>query len=207
MHQAVSNDTDAAVEARLRTWLQAAAGGDRAGFEQLYRHCHPRLNRFVLRCCNRADLAEEVVNDALWIVWRSAASFRGESRVSTWIHGIAYRCMLKALRDGVTAEEINASAVQAAELERAEPQVNEAAERELRDWIGRGMAALPLDQRTTLELAYFLGESCEDIARIMNCPTGTVKARMFHARVRLRNVLPELGGQTRVASGTEGPQR
>ena len=94
MFPSVPNEADAVTESRLRTWLQAAAAGDRSGFEQLYRHCQPRLSRFVLRCCGRPDLADEVVNDALWIVWRSAGNFRGESRVSTWIHGIAYRCML-----------------------------------------------------------------------------------------------------------------
>lgn len=207
MFQPVPNEADTAAESRLRAWLQAAAAGDRSAFEQLYRHCQPRLSRFVLRSCGRPDLAEEVVNDTLWIVWRTAGNFRGESRVSTWIHGIAYRCMLKALRDGVTAQEINASAVNEAELSMAEPSVNEAVDRELRDWVMRGLAALPVEQRVTLELAYYLGETCEDIARIMNCATGTVKARMFHARVRLRNVLPELGGEISPASGTEGPIR
>ena len=39
-----------------------------------------------------------------------------------------------------------------------------------------------------------MGESCEDIAAIMGCAVGTVKARMFHARVRLRTLLPALAG-------------
>ena len=63
-----------------------------------------------------------------------------------------------------------------------------------RDWLSQGLNSLPEEQRVTLELAYFMGESCEDIAAIMGCAVGTVKARMFHARVRLRNVLPALGG-------------
>lgn len=199
-----AQDTDAALEPRLRSWLQAAASGDRSSFEHLYRHCRPRLSRFVLRCCSRPDLADEVVNEALWVVWRTAGNFRGESRVTTWMHGIAYRCMLKALRDGTAAEEINASAVHEQELTRAEPSVNDSEDRELRNWVARGLSTLPMEQRVTMELAYYMGESCEDIARIMNCATGTVKARMFHARVRLRNVLPELGGDSRPMSGTEG---
>lgn len=200
----VSTEADTALDSRLRAWLKASAGGDRASFEHLYRHCQPRLRRFVLRCCAREDMADEIVNEALWMAWRGAASFRGDSRVSTWIHGIAYRCMLKALRDGVSNEEINASALAETELAQAEPSVHEGPEREMRDWVSRGLATLPTEQRITLELAYYLGESCEDIARIMNCATGTVKARMFHARVRLRNVLPALGGQTQPANGTEG---
>jgi len=53
---------------------------------------------------------------------------------------------------------------------------------------------LPFEQRATMELAYFLGHSCEEIAAIMGCPVNTVKARMFQARIKLRNLLPTLGG-------------
>jgi RNA polymerase sigma-70 factor (ECF subfamily) len=45
-----------------------------------------------------------------------------------------------------------------------------------------------------MEMAYFLGHSCEEIAAIMSCPINTVKARMFQARIKLRNLLPTLGG-------------
>jgi len=45
-----------------------------------------------------------------------------------------------------------------------------------------------------MEMAYFLGHSCEEIAAIMSCPVNTVKARMFQARIKLRNLLPTLGG-------------
>jgi RNA polymerase sigma-70 factor (ECF subfamily) len=46
----------------------------------------------------------------------------------------------------------------------------------------------------TLELAYHMGHSMEEIAAITDCPVGTVKARMFHAREKLRQYLPALGG-------------
>ena len=39
-----------------------------------------------------------------------------------------------------------------------------------------------------------MGHSCEEIAAIMDCPVNTVKTRMFQARVKLRNLLPRLGG-------------
>jgi RNA polymerase sigma-70 factor, ECF subfamily len=45
-----------------------------------------------------------------------------------------------------------------------------------------------------LELAYHVGHSLEEIAAITECPVGTVKARMFHAREKLRQYLPRLGG-------------
>lgn len=190
------------LESMSRGWLEAAAAGDRSGFERLYRHFQPQLLRFVLRGCGRPHLAEEVVNEALWVVWRSAGNFRGDSRVSTWVHGIAYRCMLRALRDRVTSEEINASALSAAELAATEPSVEEDPDRELRDWVGCGLASLPIMQRLTVELAYYQGETCEDIARIMECSTGTVKARLMHARLKLRKVLPVLGGEQEVGQSS-----
>ncbi len=183
---------DEDMEGLLGAWLQAAGAGDRAAFEQLYRHFQPRLTRFIQRCCSRQHVVDEAVNDALWVVWKGAGDFRGDSRVTTWVHGIAYRCMLKALRDREVAQEINASAVPDEELAQAEPFFDEGPDRELRDWVHQGLAALSIEQRTTVELAYCQGESCEEIARIMACPSGTVKARLVRAREKLKDVLPAL---------------
>lgn len=180
--------------ARDLAWLRAAARGDRAAFENLYRHHHGRLTRFLLRFTARRDLIDDVVNDAMWIVWRKAADFRGDSKVSTWIIGVAYRCMLKALRDRLNGDEVNESSLDGVSLEHLGGADDGSSGHEVRDWLAHGLRTLPDDQRVTLELAYFMGETCEDIAAIMGCAVGTVKARMFHARVRLRNVLPALAG-------------
>ncbi|TXD74590.1 RNA polymerase subunit sigma-70, partial [Mitsuaria sp. TWR114] len=109
--------------------------------------------------------------------------------------------MLKALRDREVGQEINASAVPEAELAEAEPFFDDGPDRELRDWVRHGLAALSLEQRTTVELAYCQGESCEEIARIMACPSGTVKARLVRAREKLKDVLPALA---EAAVGTRG---
>jgi RNA polymerase sigma-70 factor (ECF subfamily) len=175
-------------------WLRATAQGDRAAFQRLYTRHQPRLLRFLWRHVSRPELAEEIVNDALWVVWRQAGSFRGESKVRTWITGITYRCMLRALRDGPSSDEINESGLMDFALDGLPGNAADEERRENRDWLAQGMKTLPTDQRVTLELAYLLGESCEEIAAVMGCAVGTVKARMFHARVRLRNVLPGLGG-------------
>jgi RNA polymerase sigma-70 factor (ECF subfamily) len=45
-----------------------------------------------------------------------------------------------------------------------------------------------------LELFYRLGHSCEEIAQMVNCPTNTVKSRMFHARRNMQRLLPRLAG-------------
>lgn len=175
-------------------WLRATARGERRAFECLFRRHQPRLLRFLWRSVHRIELAEEIANETLWVVWRQADSFRGDSRVRTWITGIAYRCMLRAMRDGPPASELTESVLPDFSLDALPGSDCDEERRVLRDWLMQGMKALPDDQRHTLELAYLLEESCEDIATIMGCPVGTVKARLFHARVRLRNILPALAG-------------
>jgi RNA polymerase sigma-70 factor (ECF subfamily) len=184
----------AADEALERLALSRVAAGDRGAFEDLYRRLHPRLVRFLRRFCGRPDLIDEVINDTLWVVWRQAASFRGEAKVSTWIIGIAYHSMLKALRGVPVAELVEQ---QAGEIEPADL----SDDAELRNWVACGLRSLPEDQRETLELAYFLGCSVDEIAAIMGCATGTVKARMFRARLRLRTVMPLLGGRQNAKKG------
>lgn len=167
--------------------LRQVAAGDRAALSALYAHYHRRLCRFLSRLTRRNDLIEEVINDCFWVVWQKAGSFRGDSRASTWIMGIAYRCALRALRQDGGMEAMD-DAIAEGQGGSVDPSVAY----EMRDWLDKGMRYLSTDQRLVLELAYGGGHSLEEIAAIMQCPVSTVKARMFHARVKLRNLLPLL---------------
>jgi RNA polymerase sigma-70 factor, ECF subfamily len=179
-------------DARDRELLQQIVAGDRRALERLYFNYHGRLAQFLTRLTSRRDAIEEAINDTFWIVWQKAAQFRGDSRASTWIMGIAWRCGLKALRRaGPLPPEHGESMLDAV------PSFDTTlASEELREWLQSGLRTLPFEQRATMELAYFLGHSCEEIASIMGCPVNTVKARMFQARIKLRNLLPTLGGAT-----------
>lgn len=173
--------------------LHAAARGDRAAFEKLYLRYYARLSRFLTRHTRHRHLVDEIVNETMWVVWRTAGEFRGDSKVATWVIGIAYRCLLKALRE-YPATSSRQSEMDATALDTLPDDVNAPEQRELCDWVRRGLDLLPREQRVTMELVYYLGQSYEEIAAIMDCAVGTVKARMFHARLRLRNTLPALGG-------------
>ncbi len=183
---AAETDTDAAD----RLLLERMAKGDRNALGALYHGYHGRLCRFLSRLTRRADVIEEVINETFWVVWQKAGDFRGESRVSTWIMGIAYRCGLKGLRQRGTSPPAGPAPEEA--IEQA---IYPDEDRELRDWLAKGMERLSADQRVVVELVYGVGHSLEEVAIIMQCPLGTVKARLFHARVKLRNVLPDLAGE------------
>ena len=80
------------------TLVRRVARGDVAAFEAVYRRYRLRVAGFAGRLTRHPDIIEEVVNDTMVVVWQKAGRFRGRSRLSTWILGIAYRTTLKRLR-------------------------------------------------------------------------------------------------------------
>jgi RNA polymerase sigma-70 factor, ECF subfamily len=172
-----------------RDLLDKIAAGDREALRELYLFYHRRLANFLLRFTRHRDLVEEVINDTLYVVWCHASEFRGDSRLSTWIMGIAYRCALK------TQRRRGHQLLHAVPLEDEYlPAPDELDAAETGEWVALAMQQLPTNQRLTVELAYGQGYSCEEIAEIMDCPVSTVKTRMFHARGKLRALLPRLAG-------------
>ena len=158
--------------------LRRIAEGDEWALERLYTDYHPRLARFILRVTRDVDLAREIINDVFMVIWRSAGRFRGDSSVSTWILGIAYR---KALKSSGRYRPAPAplGGADSAEVEQHSRRLD----------IDSSLARLSREQRATVELAYYFGYSYREIAEIMRCPENTVKTRMFHARRALRSLL------------------
>lgn len=171
-------------------------------FESLYRLYHPRLTRFLQGMTRRPPLVEEILDDTMLVVWRKAHTYDPSAKVSTWIFGIAYRQALKALRqaDDVGFRSFGGFATGRAPDDRAEdieslPEASqlgpddELQHRELRARLDQALTALSAEQRAVIELTYYLGYACREIAQIMDCPVDTVKTRMFYARRRLRTLL------------------
>ena len=175
-----------------RALLAGVARRERTDFEALYKLYHRPLERFLFRMSVSPDLAGEVINDTFYVVWSNASRFRGESRVSTWIMGIAYRRALKALQRSRNIAQFEEDESFGTPDVEDRTNVN----RELEDWIVQGLNELPAEQRVAVELVYYFGHSLEEIGEIMGCRASTIKARMFHARARLRSVLSRLAGET-----------
>jgi RNA polymerase sigma-70 factor, ECF subfamily len=167
--------------------LTRAARGDRAAFEELYRTYHPRVFGYLYRTLGNAENAEEVAIDVMVEVWKQAKTFRGDSKVSTWVFGIARFKALTGLRrkrtDTVDVEE-------AGPLTDPGDRPDAVLEREgVKGRIRRALARLSEDHREVMELTFFQGFSYPEIAALIDCPVNTVKTRMFHARKQLRELL------------------
>ena len=181
-----SNETDVSLIARV-------AKGERPAFKLLYDRYYDRLLRFICRITGEVEDAQEGVNDVMLVVWQTSSRFRGDSKASTWILGIAYRKALQIAEkkrrwlNRFKASEVSdwneLSALGAEHTDQSETQ----------DWLQQGLQQLSPAQRAVVELTYFYGCSYEEIATILDCPVNTVKTRMFHAREKLRRALPPLG--------------
>jgi RNA polymerase sigma factor (sigma-70 family) len=178
-------DRASAQEAAL---LARIAHGDRLAFEALYRGYFPRLTRFLDRVLlHRPQAVEEVLNDAMLVVWNKAGSFNGQSKVSTWIFSIAYRKALKAIHRFDDPVDVDSD-----ESESAEPgPENQLMQKQFSAILWQCIGRMSAEHRAVIELTYYHGYAYREIAQIMDCPIDTVKTRMFHARRRLRSMLSE----------------
>jgi RNA polymerase sigma-70 factor (ECF subfamily) len=167
-----------------RALLELIAAEDRDALTDLYGRYHARLFKFVFRMTRSYTAADELVNDIMLAVWRSAGSFRGDSKPSTWVFGIAYRQALKRL----SRKQLSiAPFLDVDQLPDGQPRTVEQ-----EDWVRHGLDTLPAAQRLAMELVFFVGLSYDEVAAVMECPVNTVKTRMFHARRKLKEQLTSL---------------
>jgi RNA polymerase sigma-70 factor (ECF subfamily) len=158
-----------------------------AAFEKLYRIYQPRLTRFLSNLVQRPQLVDEVLDDTMMVVWETAQSFRGTSRLSTWIFSIAYRKAIKARTRWPDPIEDQPDLGQPS----PDPNPHQLLQhRRLHDALAAAMQSLSADHRAVVDLTYFHGLGYREIAEVMDCPVDTVKTRMFHARRRLRQAMP-----------------
>ena len=170
-----------------RELISRISGRDVAAFEKLYRIYQPRLTRFLSNLVQRPQLVEEVLDDTMMVVWETAQSFRGTSRLSTWIFSIAYRKAIKARTRWPDPIEDQPDLGQAS----PDPNPHQLLQHgRLHDALAAAMQSLSADHRTVVDLTYFHGLGYREIAEVMDCPVDTVKTRMFHARRRLRQAMP-----------------
>ena len=171
--------------------LDRVAGKDGAAFETLYRGYYPRLRRFLERVTRRPQLVEEILDDTMLVVWRKASCYNLRSKVSTWIFGIALRRAWKALKRVDDPLEFDADRQPKSGCRARKARCSRT---RFAGGLAQAMRALSPQHRAVIELTYFEGCSCAEIAAIMRCPVNTVKTRMFHARRRLRRLLSDRAG-------------
>ena len=173
--------------AKENKWIGRIAQGDLEAFEELYASYKRRIFAYLFRTLSSREKAEEALNEVMLSVWKGAPRFRGDSRLSTWVFGIARHKALNHLgRQELPIEESDQDLEAADEKEGME-------ERLIRkDLVKQALGHLSPQHREVVELTFFAELSYQEIAGVVGCPVNTVKTRMFHAKRHLRGILQEL---------------
>ena len=166
-------------DAQDRALLAAHVAGDPDAFGTLVARHRDRLWAVALRTLGDREEAADAVQDALLSAYRAAGSYRGEARVTTWLH----RVVVNACLDRVRRRAVRPT-VPLLELDRADPR-DAVGDRETSLEVEAALAALPHDQRVALVLVDVHGLPVQEAAEVLGVPTGTVKSRCSRGRARL----------------------
>jgi RNA polymerase sigma-70 factor (ECF subfamily) len=140
----------------------------------------------ALRTLGDPEEAADAVQDASLSAFRSAATFRGEAKVTTWLHRIVVNaCLDRARRQAVRPT------VPLPEQPPPDPR-DRLAERETGIAVQQALAQLPPEQRSAIVLVDLMGMAVEEAAAVLQVPPGTVKSRCSRGRARLAVTLGHL---------------
>ena len=177
--------------------IQAIVTGDRKSFETLYRSFQrPMLAYAIGLLAGDRELAEDAVDEAFLNIWDNAAGYSGSGSAEGWIRRIVRNKAIDLLRRQKSGRTDQWSPTHDQIAEKSPSPEEMTAHSNDALWLQAKLATLPVDQREAVFLCYFEDLSVAAIATIANCPEGTVKTRLFHARKALRGQMVDLMPQT-----------
>ena len=182
------DDPALAADREDRALLAAHVAGDPDAFGTLVTRAQGRLWAVALRTLGDREEAADALQDALLSAYRAAGSYRGDARVSTWLH----RIVVNACLDRVRRRSARATVpLEERDHERADPS-DALGDRETALLLEAALAALPDDQRVAILLVDVQGLPVAEAAHVLGVPTGTVKSRCSRGRARLAVALGHL---------------
>lgn len=167
--------------------IERIGRGDRQALSELYARYQRVLFAYLLQLTPDYGLAEELLQDTLVAVWKSAHSFEGRSSVLTWLIGIARRQAHNTLRQRrIPLTDLSeVECLPATDLEPEQVALAGVARAELTAAFRR----LAPVHREVLLLTFVQELSYQETATILEVPVGTVKSRLSNARRALRVLL------------------
>lgn len=182
--------------------VERAQRGEKRAFELLVIKYQRKLERLIARFVRDAAEVEDVTQEAFIKAYRALPSFRGDSAFYTWLYRIGINTAKNYLvaqgRRAPTSTPFDAEEAEgfedAAGLQDINTPENELMSKQIARTVNDAIDALPEELRTALTLRELDGLAYEEIAKVMDCPIGTVRSRIFRAREAVAERLrPQLG--------------
>lgn len=180
--------------------LARHVAGDPAAFGELVHRHRDRLWAVAIRTLGNPQDAEDAVQEALVSAFRAAASFRGDSAVTTWLHRVVVNACLDRLRRSAARPALPLDEARA-------PLVDPGPAQDTALDVEAALAALPAEQRMAVVLVHVQGYPVAEAASLMGVPAGTVKSRCARGRARLAVLLGHLAAGNPAAAAAVEPPR
>jgi RNA polymerase sigma-70 factor, ECF subfamily len=199
--------------------LQAHRDGNPDAFGVLVTRHRDRLWAVALRTTGNPEDAADALQDALISAYRGADSFRGDALVTTWLHRVVVNaCLDRLRRNKVRAgqplpDDIEQYAARGAVLGAGAEVGPEATalRTDQRKALLAALDRLSADQKAAIVLVDMEGYPVDEVARMLDCPVGTVKSRCARGRHRLAQLLADMSvtgtGRGRAPSDQRTPAR
>jgi RNA polymerase sigma-70 factor, ECF subfamily len=182
--------------------VERAQRGEKRAFELLVVKYQRKLERLLSRIVRDPSEIEDVAQEAFIKAYRALPNFRGDSAFYTWLYRIGINTAKNYLvakgRRAPTSTEFDSEEAESFEeatgLRDVNTPENLLMSKQVAQTVNDAIDALPEELRTAITLREIDGLSYEEIAKIMECPIGTVRSRIFRAREAVAEKLrPQLG--------------
>ncbi|MEG3592448.1 MAG: sigma-70 family RNA polymerase sigma factor [Pseudomonadota bacterium] len=180
-------------------FVKQAREGNKQAYDYLVRKYQFRIIKLVRQYVSTQETAEDIAQEAFVKAYYGLQNFREESKFYTWLYKIAINTAKnhlgkekkRAREYSVLIEEVENSNV-VAYVRHSDTPDHEMQATELEAAINDALAKMPEELRVAITLRELEGFDYERIAKIMNCPVGTVRSRIFRARESLDEVLKKI---------------
>jgi len=156
--------------------------GDEHAFEQLYESYKGPIANLLYRLCFDRERVDDLMQEIFVRVWRGCQTFRGASKVSTFIFRIAYNHWISESR------KPRGRTIDVRGIEGKDPSDVALGDERTRQ-VQEAIKQLPENDRVILVMSEYNGMTYEEIGEILGLPIGTIKSRMFYALQHLRDRL------------------
>jgi len=168
--------------------VERAQSGNRHALDQLLKRAYPYVFGYLMKVCQDEGLARDLTQDVMVKAIVKINSFRGESKFSTWLVAMAANLYKDHVRREKSLVPLDLEAV-LAEGSTDSRVIKE----ELRQDLENALKCLPQEQRQAFVLKHMMGYSYEAIAKVLDCPVGTVRSRLHNGIKVLRSVMEKRG--------------
>jgi RNA polymerase sigma-70 factor, ECF subfamily len=185
--------------------LRRCMTDDPDAFNKFFAQYHRRILNTAYRILGEESAAEDALQETLLNICRGIARFRGDSKVSTWISRITINVCLGMLRKGKgkqcsELDDESMADLQAESTPFVDPLIHASLE-ELKSLVQEAFRRMSEKQSIVVRLHDMEGNTIQEISRIINCPPGTVKSRLFYGRQEFKAIYSTMiNGGSKTAS-------